>query len=173
MHVFWGMEKCSSKFVQPELLNKAKERTSKNRAAQGFHYINSCISNFFGPYSKTCIVKVRAAWGRVSRGLTVIETKLHQFSKFFLIVKDFGTNRNHSCHASGATTEAWLQASFLIENYCIFQHLNLAQREGMPKLESRYYWQYTYFTCLQAFLAYTYTVNFYRTIIGRLWVNHL
>ena len=52
---------CSSKFVQLELLNKAKTRTSKNRAAQGFHYINSCISNFFGPYSKTCIVKVRAA----------------------------------------------------------------------------------------------------------------
>ena len=33
--------------------------------------MNSCISNFFGPYSKMCIVKVRAAWGCVSRGLTV------------------------------------------------------------------------------------------------------
>ena len=30
-----------------------------------------CISNVFGSYSKTCIVKVRASWGRVSRGLTV------------------------------------------------------------------------------------------------------
>ena len=28
----------------------------------------------FGPYSKTCIVKVCAAWGRVSRGLTVLYT---------------------------------------------------------------------------------------------------
>ena len=27
---------------------------------------------FFGPYSKTSIVKVRATWGRVSRGLTVL-----------------------------------------------------------------------------------------------------
>ena len=51
---------CSSKFVQLELLNKAKTRSSKN-INQGFQYINSCISNFFGPYSKTCIVKVRAA----------------------------------------------------------------------------------------------------------------
>ena len=52
---------CSSKFVQLELLNKAKARTSKNRAALGFYYINSYISNFFEPYSKMCIVKFRAA----------------------------------------------------------------------------------------------------------------
>ena len=51
---------------------RVKARWSKNRAAQGFHYINSFISNFFGPNSKTCTCKVRAAWGRVSRGLTVV-----------------------------------------------------------------------------------------------------
>jgi hypothetical protein len=62
---------CSSKFVQLLLLNRVKARWSENRAAQGFHYINSFISIFFGPNSKTCICKVRAAWGRVSRGLTV------------------------------------------------------------------------------------------------------
>ena len=49
----------------------------KNRASQKIVLLKlqfikkSCISNFFGPNSKTCIVKVRAAWGRVSRGLTV------------------------------------------------------------------------------------------------------
>ena len=36
----------------------------KNRA-------KTCISSVFGSYSKTCIVKVRASWGRVSQGLTV------------------------------------------------------------------------------------------------------
>ena len=74
---FFGTKKnmCGSKFVQLELFNKAKARTSKNRAAKSFHYINSCISNFFGPYSKTCFVKVRAAWGRVSWGLTVYSDK--------------------------------------------------------------------------------------------------
>ena len=30
----------------------------------------TCISNFFGPYSKTCIVKLHSAWGHLSRGLT-------------------------------------------------------------------------------------------------------
>ena len=33
---------------------------------------NSFISNVFGTNSKTCTCKVRAAWGRVSQGLTVI-----------------------------------------------------------------------------------------------------
>ena len=46
---------CSSKFVQLELLNKAKARSSKNRAAQGFHYINSCISNFLDPIQKRAL----------------------------------------------------------------------------------------------------------------------
>ena len=70
---FFGERKnsCSSKFVQLLLLNRVKARWSKKRAAQGFHYINSFISNFFGPNSKTCTCEVRAAWGRVSRGLTV------------------------------------------------------------------------------------------------------
>ena len=40
--------------VQLLLLNRVKARWSKNRAAQGFHFINSFISNFFGPNSKTC-----------------------------------------------------------------------------------------------------------------------
>ena len=31
----------------------------------------TCISNIFGPNSKTCTCEVRAAWVRVSRGLTV------------------------------------------------------------------------------------------------------
>ena len=32
----------------------------------------TCISNIFGPNSKTCTCEVRAAWGPVSRGLTVL-----------------------------------------------------------------------------------------------------
>ena len=70
---FFGERKksCSSKFVQLLLLNRAKARWSKKRAAQGFHNINSFISNFFGPNSKTCTCEVRAAQDRVSRGLTV------------------------------------------------------------------------------------------------------
>ena len=64
---------CSSKFVQLELLNKAKARISKHHAAQGFHYINLCISIIFGPStSKTCAVKGRSAWGHVSWGPTVV-----------------------------------------------------------------------------------------------------
>ena len=70
---FWKRKKsCSSKFVQLLLLNRVKARCSENRAAQGFYFINSFISNFFGPHSKTCTCKVRATQGRVSRGLTVI-----------------------------------------------------------------------------------------------------
>ena len=46
-----------------------KKRAS--RKILGKKVKNSCISKFFGPNSKTCIVKVRAAWGRVSRGLTL------------------------------------------------------------------------------------------------------
>ena len=53
--------KCLSKFV---LLKK--------RASQVTIYQKTCISRFFGPYSKTCTVEVRAAWGRVSRGPTVL-----------------------------------------------------------------------------------------------------
>ena len=82
---------CSSKFVQLLLLNRGKARWSKRRAAQGFYYINSFSSNFFGPNSKTCTCKVRAAWGRVSRGLTVMNFEafpqylnciLHAYSAF-------------------------------------------------------------------------------------------
>ena len=62
MHVFWGMKKLVQlKFVQLLLANMMKARLSKNRAAQGFYYINSFSLNIFGPYSKTCICKVRAA----------------------------------------------------------------------------------------------------------------
>ena len=64
-------ERKNSKFMHLFLLNRVKARWSKNRAAQGFHYINSFISNFFGPNSKTCTCEVCVAWGRVSRGLTV------------------------------------------------------------------------------------------------------
>ena len=45
----------------------------KNCAAQGFWDINLFSLNFFGPNSKTCTCKVRAAWDRVSRGLIVIQ----------------------------------------------------------------------------------------------------
>ena len=76
MHVFWGMKKLVQlKFVQLLLLNRVKAKWSKNRAAQGFYYINSFSSNIFGPYSKTCTCKVHAAWGHVSRGLTVVNVK--------------------------------------------------------------------------------------------------
>ena len=73
MHVLGGKKNwCSSKFVQFLLLNRVKARWSKNCSAQGFHYINLFSSNFLGPNSKTCTCKVHAAWGRVSRGLTVL-----------------------------------------------------------------------------------------------------
>ena len=42
-----------------------------------FHDITSCILDFFGSYSKTYIVNVRADWGRVSWGLTVIQTEMN------------------------------------------------------------------------------------------------
>ena len=48
-----------------------KIRASQKNVHLKSIYQKTCISNFFGPYSKTCIVEVRAAWGRVSRGLTV------------------------------------------------------------------------------------------------------
>ena len=71
---FFGERKnsCSSKFEQLLLLTRMKAKCSENRAAQGFYHINLFSSNFFGPNSKTCTCEVRAAWGRVSRGLTVI-----------------------------------------------------------------------------------------------------
>ena len=62
---------CSSKFVQLSFVDRVKVRWSENRAAQGFHYINSFISNIFGPNSKTYTCEVGAAWGHMSRGLTV------------------------------------------------------------------------------------------------------
>ena len=70
---FFGERKklCSSKFVQLLLLNRVKARCSENRIAQGFHFINLFISNFFGPNSKKCTCEVRAAQGHVSWGLTV------------------------------------------------------------------------------------------------------
>ena len=49
-----------------------RARWSKKRAGQGFYYVNLFSSNIFGPNSKTCTWKVRAAWGLVSRGLTVM-----------------------------------------------------------------------------------------------------
>ena len=64
---------CSSNSCNLFYLIGWKARWSKNRAAQGFYYINSFSSNIFGPNSKTCTCKVRAAWGRVSQGLTVFD----------------------------------------------------------------------------------------------------
>ena len=51
---FFGERKnwCSSKIVQLLSLNIVKSRWSKNRAAQGFHYTNSLISNFLDPIQK-------------------------------------------------------------------------------------------------------------------------
>ena len=56
---------CSSKFVQLLLLNRVKARWSRFSLHKFVHL------KFFGPYSKTCTCKVRAARGRVSQGLTV------------------------------------------------------------------------------------------------------
>ena len=36
----------------------------------------TCIPSIFGPNSKTCIFKVRAAWGRAAQGLTVLWKKI-------------------------------------------------------------------------------------------------
>ena len=52
----------------------------KNSCFSSEIYQKTCISKNFGPNSKTCIVKVRAAWGRVSRGLTVFTFKSHWLS---------------------------------------------------------------------------------------------
>ena len=72
MHIFWGMKKLVQlKFVQLLLLNRVKGKMIKKPCSSRFYYINSFSSNIFGPNSKTCTSKVRAAWGRVSRGLTV------------------------------------------------------------------------------------------------------
>ena len=55
MHVLGERKKSSSsKFVQFLLLDRVKARWPEKHAAQGFHFINSFISNFFGPNSKTC-----------------------------------------------------------------------------------------------------------------------
>ena len=35
-----------------------------------------CASHFFGPNSKTCIFKVRAAWGHAAQGLLYLESEL-------------------------------------------------------------------------------------------------
>ena len=77
---------CSSNSCNFCYLIGWKARWSKNRAAQGFYYINSFSSNIFGPNSKTCTCKVRAAWGRVSWGLTVIYISLFKIfsSQVFL-----------------------------------------------------------------------------------------
>ena len=70
---FWERKNsCSSNSCNFCYLIWLKARWSENRAAQGFHFINSFISNFFGSNSKTCTCEVCAAWGRVSRGLTVL-----------------------------------------------------------------------------------------------------
>ena len=84
---------CSSKFVQLELLNKAKARALKNVQLKGSHYINSFISNFLGPNAlglvclgprKICISEVCAAWCRVSRGLTVCTSLFLQLYNLFI-----------------------------------------------------------------------------------------
>ena len=54
----------------------------KNSCISSKIYQKTCISKIFGPNSKTCIVKVCAAWGRVSRGLTVLRVLL--FLRFLL-----------------------------------------------------------------------------------------
>jgi len=67
---------------------KNVQKTCKNVQKRS----KTCISNDFGPYSKTCIVKVRASWGRVSRGLTVYcnlkkkSMSLHCLTLFLLAV---------------------------------------------------------------------------------------
>ena len=74
---FFGERKnsCSSNFVQLFLLNRMKAWWIRKPCSSRFHFINSFISNSFGPNSKTCTCEVRAAWGRVSRGLTVLVVK--------------------------------------------------------------------------------------------------
>ena len=74
--MFFGTTKnpCSSKFVQVELLNRVRERSSKNCAAEGFHYINpirkrasarpcslrQCSSRPYCTWLKICFAK---EWG--------------------------------------------------------------------------------------------------------------
>ena len=77
----WMIRRCCKQFngcpkgkpISYNWISVGQEKPciSKIRASKGSYYINSCFSSVFGLYSKTCIVKVRAAWGHVSRGLTV------------------------------------------------------------------------------------------------------
>ena len=71
---------------------KKRAKTCKKRAKRA----KTCISNIFGPYSKTAIVKVRASWGRVSRGLTVIFFYSNQFEVCMIPLFDQVTWHNCS-----------------------------------------------------------------------------
>ena len=68
---FFGERKnsCSSKFEQLLLLTRMKAKCSENRAAQGFHFRNSFISNIL---DLICTCEVPAARGCISQGLTVV-----------------------------------------------------------------------------------------------------
>ena len=61
LHLKLGAWEQRFNFVQLELLNRVSVRSSKNRAAQGFQYINLCISSIFGPNQKLCICKAHVA----------------------------------------------------------------------------------------------------------------
>ena len=63
-----------------------------------------CISNIFGPNLKTCTWEVRAAWGHVSRGLTVGQNCRNIFVPFF------GSNED-------IQKSFWNELTF---NYCSF-----------------------------------------------------
>ena len=131
MHVFGGMKKLVQlKFVQLFLLNRVKVRWSENRAAQGFHFINSFISNFFGPNSKTCTCKVRAAQGRVSRGLTV-QLKLSIFAACLSQI------RNEPIKCDSDLTKKFLNKHMdkndhddrLDEKLCLFRYIHKSRGE--------------------------------------------
>ena len=53
MHGFWGKKKLVQLKIRATFVTyRVKARWSKNRAAQGFHYINSFSSNFLDPIQK-------------------------------------------------------------------------------------------------------------------------
>ena len=55
---------CTSRSHLPKNVQK-RAKTCKNVQKRA----KTCISNVFGPFSKPCIVKVRASWCHVSQGL--------------------------------------------------------------------------------------------------------
>ena len=118
MYFFWERKNlCSSKFVQLLLLNRAKARWSENRAAQGFHYINSFISNSFWTQFKNVHLR-----GPCSLRLCISRiycTGISERVKFFWKLHNQGNIFQYSSASLDvATTERSLLGSMYYRTMC-------------------------------------------------------